>query len=301
MADKKRQSGLGRGLDSIFLDNNPLLDGIDAGSSKPLMLRLSEMEPRLDQPRKTFDASALSALADSIAANGLIQPIVVRTGDNGIYQIVAGERRWRASKMAGLTEVPVIIMQLDDRKTAELALIENLQREDLNAVEEAEGYRALIDEYGLTQEELSKRIGKSRSAVTNALRLLDLPEKVLAMLVDKSISAGHARALLGLVKQEDMISLADQIVKKGLSVRAVESTVKLLNAKAKAKVNEEEDTEDEDEIVVDYTAELERSLTESLGRRVRIFNSNPKKPKTLTIEYTDNDDLDEIIKLLTNK
>ncbi|MBR4292908.1 MAG: ParB/RepB/Spo0J family partition protein [Clostridia bacterium] len=300
MADKKRQSGLGRGLDSIFLDNNPLLDGIDTGSSKPLMLRLSEMEPRLDQPRKTFDASTLSALADSIAANGLIQPIVVRSGENGIYQIVAGERRWRASKMAGLTEVPVIIMQLDDRKTAELALIENLQREDLNAVEEAEGYRALIDEYGLTQEELSRRIGKSRSAVTNALRLLDLPEKVLKMLVEKSISAGHARALLGLAKQEDMVSLAEQIVKKGLSVRAVESTVKLLNAKAKKGVKEE-DAPVEDEIVVDYTAELERSLTESLGRRVRIFNSNPKKPKTLTIEYTDNDDLDEIIKLLTNK
>jgi ParB family chromosome partitioning protein len=291
-----KSRGLGRGLDTLFADQTGI-SGEDSGIST---VRLSEIEPNLSQPRKEFDEEALNELADSISAHGVLQPLLVRPLKNGMYQIVAGERRGRASKMAGLSEVPVIIMQLDDRKTAELALIENLQREDLNAVEEAEGYRALIDEYGLTQEELSRRIGKSRSAVTNSLRLLDLPESVLKMLIEKTISAGHARALLGLAKREDMITLAEQIVKKGLSVRAVESTVKLLNAKSKQTVKEETEP-NKDEVVVDYTAELERSLTESLGRRVRIFNSNPKKPKTLTIEYTDNDDLDEIIKLLTNK
>lgn len=299
MADKKRVGGLGRGLDSIFLDNSPLdgQSGTDGGS-KPLMLRLSDIEPRRDQPRKSFDPESLAALADSIAANGLIQPIVVRSTENGMYQIIAGERRWRACKMAGLTEAPVIIMQLDDRKTAELALIENLQREDLNAVEEANAFRSLIDEYGLTQEEVSRRIGKSRSAVANSLRLLDLPEEILKLLADNSLSAGHARALLALKNREDMPALAEMAIKKELSVRALEAAVKTINAKIAA---DDADVPDpEPAVKVDYNAELERSLTESLGRRVHLYNRDPKKPKTITIEYTDNDDLDELVKLLTN-
>lgn len=280
---KPRAGGLGRGLDAIFLDNT----ADERGTTS--MLRISDIEPRSGQPRKNFDTESLSQLADSIAANGIIQPIAVRTGENGFYQIIAGERRWRAAKMAGLNEVPVIIMDTDDRRASELALIENIQRENLNAVEEAGGYRALIDEYGLTQEEVSQRIGRSRSAVANSLRLFDLPEKVLNMVAEDKLTAGHARALLGLKNKGDMEILAGSIIKKGLSVRAAEEAVRSMNrTEAKKSIVERED---EKPPSVDYNTELERKVTNILGRRIRISNKNPKKPNTLIIEYEDNDDL----------
>lgn len=297
MAEKKqRLGGLGRGLDAIFVDNS--FDDDGNSGSQPVMMKLSDMEPRSDQPRKNFDAEALAALADSIAANGLIQPIAVRETDSGFYQIIAGERRWRASKMAGLTEVPVVIMQIDDRKTAELSLIENLQREDLNPIEEARAYKSLLDDFGLTQEALSKSVGKSRPAIANAMRLLDLPDDVLNLVISGELSAGHARTLLGLNDPSCIPELAKTVIEKALSVRQTEKLVKLRN-EAAAKPESSED-DNPKEVVVDYNAEVERRLTESLGRRVKLFNSNPKKPKTITIEYADNDDLEELINLLTS-
>lgn len=284
---KARTGGLGRGLDAIFLDNT----SIDRSTTS--MLRISDIEPRSGQPRKNFDGDTLSQLADSIATNGIIQPIAVRAGENGFYQIIAGERRWRAAKMAGLNEVPVIIMDTDDRHASELALIENIQRENLNAVEEAGGYRALIEEYGLTQEEVSRRIGRSRSAIANSLRLFDLPSSVLNMVTEDKLTAGHARALLGLKNTGDIENLADMIYKKGLSVRAAEEAVRSLNHSAEKQVPET--NEGEKLPAVDYNAELEQRVTNTLGRRIRILNKNPKKPNTILIEYTDNEDLEAIL------
>ena len=291
MAEKKR--GLGRGLDAIFLDNTPD-EKPEGASGGAVMLRLSEMEPRRDQPRKSFDTESLSSLAQSIAENGLIQPITVKPGLNGMYSIIAGERRWRACKMAGLSEVPVIIMQTDEQKTAELALVENLQREDLNVIEEAGAYKSLISDYGLTQEELSKKIGKSRPVITNALRLLELPDRVQKQLIDGGITTGHAKVLLSLTNKDDIEPLAEKIEKNGLSVRAAESAVKALNKAARSADNGEEEKEEE-KVVVDYNAEIENKLTMAIGRRVRLFNKDCKKPKTISIEYTDNDDLEELI------
>lgn len=284
---KARTGGLGRGLDAIFLDNTA------EERSTTSMLRIADIEPRSGQPRKNFDGDTLSQLADSIATNGIIQPIAVRAAENGFYQIIAGERRWRAAKMAGLNEVPVIIMETDDRRASELALIENIQRENLNAVEEAGGYRALIEEYGLTQEEVSQRIGRSRSAVANSLRLFDLPASVLNMVTEDKLTAGHARALLGLKNTGEIENLADIIYKKGLSVRAAEEAVRSMNHSAEKKVSET--NEDEELPAVDYNAELERRVTNTLGRRIRILNKNPKKPNTISIEYTDNEDLEAIL------
>ncbi len=287
---KARTGGLGRGLDAIFLDNTA------EERSTTSMMRISDIEPRSGQPRKNFDGETLSQLADSIATNGIIQPIAVRACENGFYQIIAGERRWRAAKMAGLNEVPVIIMDTDDRRASELALIENIQRENLNAVEEAGGYRALIEEYGLTQEEVSRRIGRSRSAVANSLRLFDLPASVLTMITEDKLTAGHARALLGLKNSDQIENLADIIYKKGLSVRAAEEAVRSMNHSAEK--NNPETNEDDKLPTVDYNAELERRVTNTLGRRIRILNKNPKKPNTISIEYTDNEDLEAILQKL---
>ena len=188
-----KKQALGRGMDAIFIDNTP------DSPERTDKLAVSDIEPRRDQPRKTFDPESLSSLADSIAANGLIQPIIVRPSENpALYSIVAGERRWRAARMAGLSEVPVVIIDADDRKAAEYALVENIQREDLNPIEEAEGLKSLIEDYNLTQEQAAKRVGKSRAAIANALRLLELPDEVISLVGHKSLSAGHARALLGL-------------------------------------------------------------------------------------------------------
>ena len=223
---KPKISGLGRGLDAIFVDNT------DESPGRVNIMRLADIEPRADQPRKNFDPQALSALADSIAAHGLIQPIVVRPSAGGFYEIVAGERRWRAAKMAGLSEVPVIVSEFDDQKTAEVALIENIQREDLNPVEEALGYRALMEEYGLTQEGIAKRIGKSRPAIANTLRLLELPDEILKLVSAGRLTAGHARTLLGLKNPSDMPSCARTIEEKGLSVRGAEELVRTINQPA---------------------------------------------------------------------
>ena len=283
---KAKSTGLGRGLDAIFLDNDSQQN---TGST---LLRLSEIEPRSDQPRKVFDQQALAQLADSIAANGLIQPIVVRESKTGAYQIIAGERRWRAAKMAGLTEVPVIIMELDDRRAAELALIENIQRENLNPIEEANAIRALIEEYHMTQEEVSRQVGRSRSAIANSLRLLDLPAPVLTQISDGSLSAGHARALLALRDPAAIPETANLVIQNGLSVRATEELVKKINRPAPKRP--EATVQD----AVDYAADLERRITSELGRRVRINSGKGGKPGKLEIEFADNEDLDTLIKLL---
>lgn len=279
-------TGLGRGLDSIFLDNS------EESSNGVRMLRLSDMGPRADQPRKSFDNESLSSLADSIATHGLIEPIIVRASQGGFYEIVAGERRWRAAKMAGLSEVPAIIADYDDRKTAEIALIENIQREDLNPVEEAMGYSALMEEYGLSQDAISKRIGKSRPAVTNTLRLLDLPENVITMLARGDISAGHARALLGLNDPTGAYPMAQLIVKKSSSVRETEEMVR----RANRTVTTEPKVTSPDG--VDYIARLEKKAQMALGRKVAIKNG---KTKRLELTFENDDDLEALLTKLCGK
>ena len=289
----KKNSGLGRGLDAIFLDN-ALNDRVSGGENTITRINISLVDPKSDQPRKYFDRAALEELAASIKENGLLQPILVREYADGRYQIIAGERRFRASKIAGLSEIPAIILKKDDLKAAEIALIENIQREDLNPVEEAMAYRSLAENYGFTQEELSERVGKSRSAVANALRLLDLPDDVLEMVAVKDISAGHARTLLGLKNKELVLSLANRVVELDLSVRQLEEEVKKLN---KAKPQKEETPEEAP--LVDYLREMELRIQSHLGRVVKINGKG--KRKSLTLYYEDNEDLDEILENLCGK
>ncbi len=285
---KPKNTGLGRGIEAIFMDNNA------EENSGVTMLRLSEIEPNPDQPRKDFDQEALSQLAESIAAHGLIQPIIVRsTGSGEYYEIIAGERRWRASKMAGLSEVPVIIMELDDQKAAQVALIENVQRENLNAIEEAAAYRSLIEDYGMTQDELSRQIGKSRPAVANTLRLLDLPDEVMALVKEGSLSAGHARALLALKNPARISGAANTVVLKELSVRDTEALVKKLNRIEKELAEPEVSKE---KPIVDYTAELAKKMTSRLGRKVVI--SGKGKTRKLEISFSDDSELDELVNKL---
>lgn len=282
-----RQSGLGRGLDSIFIDDAEVEKDTSVHT-----LRISELQPRTGQPRKSFDSEALSQLADSISTHGLIQPIIVRPGMGGLYEIIAGERRWRASKMAGLTEVPVVVIEADDQKTDELSLIENIQRENLNPVEESLAYRALLEEYDLTQETVAQRVGKSRSTITNSLRLLDLPESVLKMVSDNQLSAGHARALLGLKYRSDIEVGAATVVDKGYSVRATEELVRRMNIRAEKAADVVKQTENG----VNYTVELEKKLRGILGRKVKIIEG--ARTKRLELEYSDNDDLQKLLYLL---
>lgn len=284
-----KNKGLGRDLDFILSDTAPEAAG---GIT---MLRISDVEPRSDQPRKFFDSEALSQLAESIAANGVLQPIIVRRGEDGYYSIIAGERRWRASKLAGLTEIPCIIKDADELEAAQIALIENIQREDLNSYEEAKAYNALIDQFSLSQEEVARRLGKSRSAIANSLRLLDLPEEISELLKNDKISAGHCRALLGLRDKSLMAALANKIVHRNLSVREAESTVKTLNA---ASARGEKPTMPEG-VNVNYLAVLERRATDMLGRRCRI--SGGKNRRVIQIEYTDNADLESILVGLCGK
>ena len=282
--------GLGAGLDNLFSDN--MLAEESAKNAKT-QIKISLIEPKVGQPRKTFENEPLSQLADSIAAFGVLQPILVREIAADRYQIVAGERRWRASRLAGLDEIPAIIIDGDEKEAAQIALIENVQREDLNPLEEAEAYRSLAEEYNMTQEELSTRIGKSRPAIANAMRLLDLPDEVLAMVASKDLSAGHARTLLSLRDDEDMIALAKLTIAKGLSVRALEEEVKKFIKRKKAEENAQ-DEEESDEIVIDYVAELERRMQMHLGRRVKIQNKGKKK--TVTLFFEDNEDLDNLLR-----
>lgn len=280
MAVKK--SGLGRGLTSLFDENSSDNEGA-------VTLNLNDIEPNRDQPRKDFDETALSELADSIAQHGLIQPIVVKPNLDGRYSIIAGERRWRASRRAGLTEVPVVIKEADEQTLMEIALIENLQREDLNAVEEALGYRSLIDTYGLTQEEVAKKMGKSRSAVTNALRLLALNDNELEALRRGSISAGHARALLSCddeaTRAKMLIAAAD-----GASVRELEKTAADAK-KAKSAANAAPQKKPT------FYSEVELSLKNEMRRKVHINPSGNGKG-TLTIEFFSDDELAEFAKRL---
>lgn len=279
-----KKMSLGRGLDSIFGDNE-----IETKDSQVQKVRIGLIEPKADQPRQHFDSEALSQLADSIAIHGVLQPILVRPSSQaGFYQIIAGERRWRASKQAGLTEVPVIVVDADELQTAQFALIENLQREDLDAWEEAVAYNRLMRDFGLTQEEVSGKLGKSRSAIANALRLLDLPEDVADLLRSKQLSAGHCRALLGLKDKEQMFLLANRAVLRNLSVREVEAAVKAANRTRKVEI-----TPADNVVRVDYLAELEKRATSLIGRRVAIQAG--KRKKILTVEYQTNEDLEELL------
>lgn len=278
-----RKGGLGKGLDVLFEDNST---GFDESSSNIVTLRLSDIEPNKEQPRKEFDIEALTELADSIKEHGIIQPLVVRRLDDGSYSLVAGERRWRASRMAGLSEVPVIIKELSDKEAMEIALIENLQREDLNVIEEALGYRQLMEKYDMTQEELSQRVGKSRPVIANALRLLNLPDEVIKMVKNNEISSGHARALLRLQDENTIIETAKNIVKKGLSVRDIEKIGKTINDKLPITEPDEYDKSN-------YCKEAEIILTELLGRKVQIVAG--KNKSSLVIDFFSEDDLNFIL------
>ena len=274
----KKQSGLGKGLGALMLENN--VDDMVSTSTLPI----NEIIPNKEQPRKTFDEGALQELADSITVHGVLQPLLVRPLLSGGYQLIAGERRWRASRMAGLKEVPVIIRELSDSEAMEIAIIENLQREDLNPIEEAEGLQALIDKCDYTQEQVAVSVGKSRPAIANALRLLKLPEEVRQMTKEGEISAGHARALLAFDNQAIMYEVAKQIVSAKLTVRDVERLAKRPTKSAEKKQNAKHRDS--------FYDEVELSLTEVLGRRVKVYNGRSKG--TLEIEFYSLDDLKDI-------
>ena len=275
----KKLGGLGKGLNAIFIENE------SEDNNGSVTLKISEIEPNRSQPRKEFDEKALSELAESISKHGLLQPLLVRPLPLGGYQIVAGERRYRACRMAGITEVPVIIRELGDTETMEIALIENLQREDLTPIEEALGYQVLIEEHGFSQEEVAQSVGKSRPAITNALRLLKLPQSILDLVSDGKISAGHARALLTLEDEKLMQELAEEIIKKDLSVRQVEK-----NCKQKQKPEKEETPEKKPS----FYSMVELALNESLGRKIKVSKNKGKQGGILQIEFYSDEELTEL-------
>ena len=280
----KGRGGLGRGLESLFEDAAPSFES----DTRIETLPLREIEPDPGQPRKTFDDETLAELSASIAEHGLLQPIAVRPKPSGGYLIVAGERRWRAARMADLTEVPAVVIEADDRKAMELAMIENLQREDLNPIEEAEGYKVLMEQYGMTQEETAKRVGKSRPAVANAMRLLHLCEPVRAMVEDGRLSGGHARALLPLpAKQQETAAAA--VLKSDLSVRQTELLAKKLLA-------EKPEKPEKGPLTVNYAEEAAKELGERLGRGCRIVTG--RKKGRIELEYYGTDDLNDLLDAL---
>ena len=280
----KEKKGLGTGLGVLF--------GADEydDEAEQLTLPIAKVEPRSEQPREYFDQEALEALADSIRQYGLIQPITVRKLDSGYYQIIAGERRWRASRLAGLTEVPVRVIEADDRRTAELALVENLQREDLNPIEEAKGYKLLIEEYGLTQDEAARSVGRSRPAVTNAMRLLMLAPQVMEMVEKGELSAGHARAILTVSEPSKQLAAANEIIRKNYSVRKAEQLA------AKIFRESQQTKEESSEINVDYAAELSNELSKKRGRKVRLIEG--KRNGKIEIEFYGADDREALIEKL---
>ncbi|MDO5448184.1 MAG: ParB/RepB/Spo0J family partition protein [Clostridia bacterium] len=280
-----KKGGLGRGLEALLVDN--AVD--DFGVNGTVTLKLNEIEPNKEQPRKTFDEKALQELANSIERNGVLQPLLVRPMADGSYQLVAGERRWRASRLAGLTEVPVVIKEMSDEQAMEIALIENLQREDLNPIEEAEGLYLLIERYNLTQEEAAARVGRSRPAIANALRLLNLPEEVRNMTKDGKISAGHARALLGFDTEKAMLSTAKDIVSRDLSVRDVERLAKESSKGDTPKPRKKSNRDT-------FYDEVELALSKTLGRKVTVKVS--KTGGTLEMEFFDKKDLTKLAKQL---
>lgn len=278
----KKQSGLGRGLGALL--ENPNLDFTQA-SAGVSTVPLHRVEPNPLQPRKEFDPEALQALADSITEHGMIQPLTVREAPGGYYQIIAGERRWRAARLAGLEEVPVLVVEADDRKVMELALVENLQREDLNPMEEAAGYQTLMEEYGLTQAEAAQRVGKSRPAVANALRLLSLSQELSELVRSGKLSPGHARALLGLKSEKARIQAAQRIMALQLSVRQAETLCKNLE--------KEKEAPQPAPLQVDYVAECEKSLSRRLGRKVKIVNG--KRKGHFELEFYGPEDLNRLL------
>ncbi len=282
---KKQMKGLGSGLGAL------LGEGVFEEENGSTLLPINRVEPREDQPRSYFDEDALNELADSISQHGLIQPITVRPIDGGYYQIIAGERRWRASRIAGLTEIPAHVMDVDDHEAMELALVENLQREDLNPIEEATGYRALIQQYGMTQEQVAKRVGRSRPAVANALRLLNLPEKTQTMVSEGSLSFSQARALLEISEPDLINEAAERIAKEGLTAREATALIKRIGSAPK-KVSPKKKT-GTSPANVDYAAVLGEKLTRSMGRRVTVTPT--EKGGSVTVEYYDNEDLESLI------
>ena len=286
MAVKK--SGLGKGFDAIFADNSVEDISVSASAVK---VKLMEIEPNRDQPRKQFDEDALNELADSIAKHGVLQPLLVRPLLNGGYQLVAGERRWRASRIAGLTEVPVVIKELTDAQVAELALVENVQREDLNPLEEANGYKELSEKYGYTQDEISSMVGRSRSAVANALRLLSLPSEVQELVMKGELSTGHAKAILSATDVDYQVELAKFVVKEDLSVRTTERLARKSVSDVKTGKRAKKRNP--------YYDEVELALSDVLGRQVKVTKSSKKG--SLEIEFFDDDDLKKLLKIFDNE
>lgn len=286
MAFKK--GGLGKGLDALLIDNS----AEENSSSSAVKLKIMDIEPNRAQARKEFDEKALSELADSISKYGVIQPLLVRPLADGGYQLIAGERRWRASRLAGLTEVPVVIREMTDEEASALSLIENLQREDLNPIEEALGLNSLMKDFGLTQEETAEKVGKSRPAVANALRLLNLPDSILELVSAGKISSGHARALLSLSSEAQMLEIAELICKKGISVRETE---RLAKAYSKEKKENTEKPSRRDH----YYDEVELTLTQALCRKIKIQN-NKNETGTLEIAFNNKEDLERIAQALSS-
>lgn len=283
-----KKGGLGRGIDMIFSDNEKKNEEATGATT----VRIALVEPKVGQPRKNFDAEELQNLALSIAQYGIIQPITVRkVGD--MYRIIAGERRWRAARMAGLSEIPVVIMDADEQKSAEMALVENIQRENLNPIEEAEAIEALMDEFGLTQDEASKRIGRSRSSVANLLRLLDLPDSVRGYVSSGALSAGHAKAILALENKDRTEEAAKTVIAAEMSVRDTEKLIRKMNAE---KLNVDKPAPAEG---INYTRELERKVEKALGRRVKIKENG--KLSSISIGYTDYEDLEKVLLALCGK
>lgn len=287
------KKGLGKGLDALFLSDlvpdTPPAEAVPDSASN--LIKITDIDPNKNQPRKLFYDDSLEELAESIRMHGILQPLALRRTDGGRYQIIAGERRFRAAKRAGLTEVPAVIVEADAREVAELALIENLQREDLNPVEEAEGFKYLLEEFSLTQEEAAERLGKSRSTLANSMRLLALSPDALALLREGKIERGHAKVILGLSDPDKQTEAAYIVAERNLNVRQTEELVRRMNKSTLTPPQADEIPE------VDYIAALERDLTKSLGRRVKL--SHGKKKGTLSLEYYGNDDLDLLIKALS--
>ena len=280
-----KKTGLGRGLDALFLDNEEIVDGVKSGVSE---VNIADIEPDRNQPRQKFDEEKLNELASSIAEHGVITPLIVSPIADGRYKIIAGERRWRAARIAGVKKLPVVVKELSQKEIAEVALVENLQREDLNIVEEAKGYKRLMEEFDMTQEMMAKRVGKSRPVIANAVRLLSLPEDVVEMLENGEITPGHGKVLLSVEDKDALIKLANACRDEGISVRELENRIKKLNAPAP--------TKKEKDINI---AALEKRMTETLGRKVKV-NGSANKGK-LVIEYYSTEDLNNLFDSLTGE
>lgn len=280
-----KKTGLGRGLDALFIDNE---QDIQDNEKAVTEVNLADLEPDKNQPRYNFDEEKLNELASSISEHGVITPLIVSPLGNGRYKIIAGERRWRASRIAGLKKLPVVIKELDEKEIAEIALVENLQREDLNIVEEAKGYKRLMDEFDMTQEQMAKRVGKSRPVIANAVRLLSLPEKTLDMLEKGEITPGHGKVLLSVKKEKDILSLAEACKESGLSVRELEAKIKKLDAPAIEKKERD----------INIVA-LEKKMTEILGRKVKVSGTADKGK--VILEYYSTDDLNSLFDTLSGE